>query len=365
MNLRVGVVVGSDAQGGAENYLLRLYPALRSHGVEGHLFGRLIGWQLTGLPTTELPLGPKWSRATVRRSLIAARRERAAALATLVATERHHPSHLFHLQFKREQILLTHRLSEFAPVVWTEHGTLPTGAGGRVLRHAYRRAALAVRMIICVSELVADDVRRICGGNVDVSVIENAVDEARFHPPASRVDQLATRARLGLDPSPPVIAVVSRLDASKRLHRIVGAVPKGADVQVVIIGDGDDRSRLETLARGRPVQFRGWLDEVEDVYRAADAVFVAASETGEGVPTTTMLEAAMSRCALVAFEGDAVADEVRAAGGVVLQRNRPLDAPCIGDNLDARRAAAARWAAPHTLGPWAARHAEIIGSVHG
>jgi glycosyltransferase involved in cell wall biosynthesis len=365
MSTRVGVVIATDERGGAEQYLLRLYGGLRGRGLRGHLIGRLPGWAETGLAGTPTRSGPKWSRATIARSVLRAPAERRAVEGTIREIDEREGFDLFHLQFKREQILLTRRLAARAPVVWTEHGTLPSGPGSAALRAAYRRAATHARVVICVSEAVAADVTALCGDRTTVRVIENAVDTARFGPPDRSDEPGARRRELGLDPTVTTIGVVSRLHRGKRLERVVAALPADGELAVVVAGDGPDRTRLEGAARGRPVRFLGWVDPVDEIYRAVDAVFVPAAESGEGVPTTAMLEAAASGCALIAIDGDAVAGAVREAGGVVLAPGALLDPDELRTNLAHARGAARRWAAARSLGPWLDRHATTLEQARG
>jgi phosphatidylinositol alpha-1,6-mannosyltransferase len=120
-----------------------------------------------------------------------------------------------------------------------------------------------------------------------VAVLPNTVSE-RFTPG----DRAAARRRFGLG-NQRVLLTVSRLAASERYKghdRVIESLPTllagGHDVIYLIAGDGDDRPRLEALARSAGiadrVRFLGAVsrDDLPDLYRAAD-VFVMPS-TGEG-----------------------------------------------------------------------------------
>jgi phosphatidyl-myo-inositol dimannoside synthase len=105
-------------------------------------------------------------------------------------------------------------------------------------------------------------------------------------------DGMARRLELGLD-GKKVLLTVGRLVASERYkghERVIAAIPElvkqGHDICYLIVGEGDDRPRLEALAaeiglRDR-VKFLGALDSqtLLETYRAAD-LFVMPS-TGEG-----------------------------------------------------------------------------------
>lgn len=121
-----------------------------------------------------------------------------------------------------------------------------------------------------------------------VRVLPNAVDP-RFSP-GPRPERLA--ARHGLS-GKKVVLTVGRISAGEKYKghdRVIAAFPevlkRYRDAVYVVAGDGDDRSRLETLARTTgvdgSVRFIGKPSEAElaDVYRMAD-VFAMPS-TGEG-----------------------------------------------------------------------------------
>jgi phosphatidylinositol alpha-1,6-mannosyltransferase len=105
-------------------------------------------------------------------------------------------------------------------------------------------------------------------------------------------DGSTERAALGLE-GKRVLLGVGRMDSRERYKgqdRVIAAIPdlvaKGLDVHYVVIGEGDDRARLERLARAsgvsERVHFLGvvGLSELVDLYRMAD-LFVMPS-TGEG-----------------------------------------------------------------------------------
>jgi phosphatidyl-myo-inositol dimannoside synthase len=118
-------------------------------------------------------------------------------------------------------------------------------------------------------------------------VVSNTVGDA-FTPG----DDSEIRQSLGLR-GKQVLLTVGRLDSRERYKgqdRVIAAMPtliaQGHDLIYLIVGGGDDRSRLQDLAReagvADRVRFLGQLrpEELVEVYRAAD-LFVMAS-TGEG-----------------------------------------------------------------------------------
>jgi phosphatidylinositol alpha-1,6-mannosyltransferase len=156
------------------------------------------------------------------------------------------------------------------------------------LRGAWRRAIERSDLILCVSRYT----RRILLGQISieperVKVLSNTVGE--IFTPGSDFD---FRRRHGWE-NKRILLTVGRLDARERYKgqdRVIAIMPEllaqGHDIVYLIVGDGDDRIRLEQLARNARVEdrvhFLGGLDadRLVEVYRAAD-LFVMPS-TGEG-----------------------------------------------------------------------------------
>jgi phosphatidylinositol alpha-1,6-mannosyltransferase len=152
-----------------------------------------------------------------------------------------------------------------------------------------RRAALErADLVLCVSRHTRG---RVAGWAAiapeRIIVVPDTVAEA-FAPG----DGSALRASLGLN-GKRVLLTVGRIDTRERYKghdRVIAAIPdlvrRGYDVVYVIIGEGDDRARLEELAQNSGVADRvrllGAVDKnrLVDAYRTAD-LFVMPS-TGEG-----------------------------------------------------------------------------------
>lgn len=121
-----------------------------------------------------------------------------------------------------------------------------------------------------------------------VTVIPNGV-----HPPARALSGAEARASLGVPDGVRVVGSVARLAKQKRLDRLLQAVSLlPADVHCVLVGDGEEREMLVTLASelglGERVHFAGWRTDTGDVLGAMD-VF-ALSSNREGM-SNSMLEA--------------------------------------------------------------------------
>ncbi len=145
--------------------------------------------------------------------------------------------------------------------------------------------------IIAVSSWTRDRVLDLGGIEPrNVSLLPNTIDETRFTvAPASD----ALRRKYGIVPGDRVVLTVARLDHRERYKgydRIIEALPsirrECGPVKFLIVGKGEDQSRVATLARERgvndAVSFAGFVPDeaLADHYRLAD-VFAMPS-TGEG-----------------------------------------------------------------------------------
>jgi GalNAc-alpha-(1->4)-GalNAc-alpha-(1->3)-diNAcBac-PP-undecaprenol alpha-1,4-N-acetyl-D-galactosaminyltransferase len=112
------------------------------------------------------------------------------------------------------------------------------------------------------------------------------------------------------DPDHPrrrVVVSVGRLVASKRNDDLIEAFARlgeqADDWRVVLVGDGDERARLEQLARdrgiGERVEVTGWTDRPWEIM-AGSSIFVLCSQN-EGF-ATVLLEAAASGCAIISSD---------------------------------------------------------------
>jgi glycosyltransferase involved in cell wall biosynthesis len=147
--------------------------------------------------------------------------------------------------------------------------------------------------VICVSE----DLRQRClewGVPPERCVlIENGIDTEEFR---RRQPVGAARAALGISPGRLVIGAVGRLSAEKGFDVLIEAVARlardGLDVELRIVGEGDEKSRLQGLLAasglGERGRLMGYLPDTRTFYEALDVY--ALSSHREGLPNV-LLEA--------------------------------------------------------------------------
>jgi len=177
-------------------------------------------------------------------------------------------------------------------IVFTEHGRLSDAGPSPKRRTANRVLAHAPRTVVTVSSelkqhLVAE------GFPTDkVNVIYNGIDVGPLPEPSARA---RVRQQLGLDERTLVIGTVARLDPVKDLQTLVralGAPSIGGPMTLLVIGDGEERSRIEAEAREAGVdsfvRFLGHRDDARDLLAGCD--MYANSSISEGI-SLTILEA--------------------------------------------------------------------------
>lgn len=147
--------------------------------------------------------------------------------------------------------------------------------------------------VICVSEdlfeaaLAAGVPARNC------VLLENAIDAEEYQ---RRRTVAEAKVALGYPPDGLLIGGVGRLSPEKAFDAQIRALPalleRGLDARLVVVGEGNDRPRLEALARELNVADRvslpGWQSDVRATFEAMD-VF-ASSSLREGLPNV-LLEA--------------------------------------------------------------------------
>lgn len=145
--------------------------------------------------------------------------------------------------------------------------------------------------VICVS----DDLHSAClKAGVRAArcvLIENAIDTLEFR---RRYSVAKAKERLGFDPQRQLVGAVGRLSPEKGFDVLIEAAKEllnsGRPVDVVIVGEGDDRSRLESLIVRRGLQdhvrLLGYRADTIERFQAFDVL--ALSSYREGLPNVIL-----------------------------------------------------------------------------
>jgi len=145
-----------------------------------------------------------------------------------------------------------------------------------------------------------------------VSVIPNGVDVERFHP---RLPSRRLQEELNLDPAAPVAGIVAALRPEKNhemfLH-VAALVCRGLPAaRFLIVGDGPERTKLESLARNlgvaEAVQFIGTRSDVDEVLSLLDVLLLTSHSEANPI---CLLEAMASGKPVVATRVGSVTETV-------------------------------------------------------
>lgn len=170
------------------------------------------------------------------------------------------------------------------PLVATAHN-LPE-AGGAARRWVMAVALTRVRVLVCVSEAVAQAFRERLGFRGETRVIPNGIPLAGA---PEHLDRRSAKARLGLDADRPLVLAVGRLSPEKGFDILVKACARLAPerVAICIVGDGPQRTDLKGMVESRGmeehVRLVGYVAAVDPWYQAADVVVAPSRLEGQGL----------------------------------------------------------------------------------
>jgi glycosyltransferase involved in cell wall biosynthesis len=214
-------------------------------------------------------------------------------------------------------------------LVHTYHGHVLEGYFGRgrsaFYRTLERTLARVTDCMIGVSRQVVDDLVRLrVGPRERFRVVPLGLDlEALAHPPATARDDF--RTELGLRTDDILLTFVGRLVTIKRVDLLLQALAAARDTDarlvLAIVGDGELRPELETLARhlqiAQHVHFLGYRRDMPTVAAGTDIAVLASDN--EGTPVS-LIEAAAAAKPAVATDVGGVREVVSEASGVVVAR---------------------------------------------
>jgi glycosyltransferase involved in cell wall biosynthesis len=146
-------------------------------------------------------------------------------------------------------------------------------------------------IVVCVSEDLYKQCLAYGVRKQRCFLIENAIDTAEYSRKLSLAD---AKQRLGIPPARFVIGGVGRLSAEKGFDLLIRAVDQilktGADVQLLIAGEGNDKVHLESLiaqlGRQDRIRLLGYRMDTMALFQAMDAF--ALSSIREGLPNVVL-----------------------------------------------------------------------------
>lgn len=141
-------------------------------------------------------------------------------------------------------------------------------------------AARNARQIATVSQSLKDNLAELGVDKSRINVFRNGVDLTKFRP----LDRDVIRNEMGLTKF--TILSVGNLIELKGHHLIIEAMMNLPDVELIIVGEGEMRNRLETMASDYGVDdrvsFMGNVSQSElcKLYNSADVLVLASSREG-------------------------------------------------------------------------------------
>jgi glycosyltransferase involved in cell wall biosynthesis len=277
--------------GGAELQLERLLPHLAERGVRTEVLTRAV----EGRPSSERVGGSVVHRTRVGgESPLASIVYVAGALAHVFRRRWHIDLVHAHGALSPGTIALGARLLGL-PCLITVLGTGERGdlarlarkpLGGLRARLLFRWGWFAALSAEAREELLANGVPA-----ERIFALPNGVDLG-VHRPATADERASRREQLGLAPDRFVGVFVARLHPVKDVDTLLETAARVPELELVVVGDGPERARLEAragrLGIARRVTFLGRSSRVVDVLHASDAFLL--SSHGEGM-SNALLEA--------------------------------------------------------------------------
>ena len=171
---------------------------------------------------------------------------------------------------------------------WVHH-TTRTPLYYRIDRYCLPR----YERVICVSPDLVEACLAVGVPRERCLLLENGIDTEEYR---RRQEPISAKLALGYPAGPLLVGAAGRLAPEKAFDVLIRSIASlaagGLDVRLVIIGEGDDRPRLESLVKElgltNRVDLPGWQSDVRMYFEALD-VF-ALSSLREGLPNV-LLEA--------------------------------------------------------------------------
>lgn len=309
--LRVALVAGTLAQGGAEKQLIYLVSALRSAGAEVRVYSLTRG-EFHEPELRAMGMDPVWVGRRGNPAM------RIAALALALRGFRPHivqATHFYVNLYVRAVAPMYDAIGIGAVRNDVDHEVRANGRWGPWLLRA-------PSALIMNSHAARENAIDLGLPATRLHVLPNAIDLRAFDDRSSATPAVSRSER------EPNVVSVGTLATRKRfdrfLHALALARSKGARLRGTLVGDGPERGALEALASelglSPPVlTFAGRRNDVPAILRSAD-IYLLTSEH-EGFPNV-LLEAMASRLPVVTTPaGDAAVIVREGVTGFVVQQN--------------------------------------------
>jgi glycosyltransferase involved in cell wall biosynthesis len=182
------------------------------------------------------------------------------------------------------------------PVVTTMHGYVTRGGRLELYYRLDRWALRRMDHVIAVSEDLQKMALDLGVPPARCSFVPNAIDAEQF---ARRHSVAAAKQQQDLYPGRPLIGAVGRLAPEKGFDLLIRAVDQllrtGLDLELRIVGEGEERPRLEALIReldrADRIRLLGYRSDVRDFLETLD--ILALSSLREGLPNAVLEAMAM------------------------------------------------------------------------
>ena len=264
-----------------------------------------------------------------------------AALVKLVSLFRRLRPDIVHTHTAKAGTLgrLAARIAGVPVTIHTFHGHVLDGyfspAVTRVFVGMERMLARATDRLVTVSPRLRTELLAMSIGRPEqVEVIPLGLDLERFRRARPGVPIL--RPSLGLGSEVPLLGIVGRLVPIKDHPTLFQAMAllrtSNPPVHLAVVGDGEERARLEELAGrlklGQRIHFLGWRTDLETILTEVDVVICASKN--EGTPVA-LIEAMAAGVPVLSTDVGGVADLV--AHGETGWLVRPGDPPSLAEAI--------------------------------
>jgi glycosyltransferase involved in cell wall biosynthesis len=202
--------------------------------------------------------------------------------------------------------------------IHTFHGHVLDGYFSPVVTRVFiemeRRLARVTDRLVTVSPRLRTQLLAMgIGRSEQVEVIPLGLDLGRFQQPHSEPPTL--RPALDLAPETPLLGIVGRLAPIKDHTTLFQAMAllqaRGQVAHLLVVGDGEERGRLEGLARrlglDTRIHFLGWRTDLAAIMKELDVVVCASRN--EGTPVA-LIEAMAAGIPVLSTDVGGVADLV-------------------------------------------------------